>query len=90
MPDREAYALRPAREAFENASSEDQAEYDRIIRNLCENPWIDPPVKVKFDVPPVVVQLYNDMDTWVVYHLPDNRTLEVWNIGKAPRPPKPR
>ena len=89
MADREARALRPAREVFEAATAEDQEHYDRIIRNLCLDPWIEPPVKVKFDVPPVVVQLYNDLEYWVVYHLPDNVTVEVWMIGKAPDPPSP-
>lgn len=89
MADRDARALGPAQRVFEDASAEDQEKYDRIIRSLCLDPWIDPPNKVKFDVPPVVVQLYHDTEYWVVYHLPDNVTLEVWMIGKAPEAPKP-
>ena len=89
MADREPCYLPPASRAFEEASSEDQQELDRIVRNLCENPWIDPPVKVAFLVPPAVVTLYNDGTYWVVYHLPDNRTLQVWMIGKATDDPRP-
>ena len=89
MADRKAFAKRSAREAFEALDHEDQQALDRIVRNLCEEPWIDPPVKMKFDVPPVVVQLYNDQHYWIVYHLPDNLTVEVWMVGKAPNPPRP-
>lgn len=90
MPERVAYALRPARKAFDGASADIQREYDAVIRSLCEDPHVAPPIKVKFDVPPVVVYLYNDDNVWVVYYLPDDLTVEVWNIGKAPDPPSPR
>jgi hypothetical protein len=89
MADRKAVAKRSAREAYEALDRKDQQALDRIVRNLCEEPWIDAPVKTKFDVPPVVVTLYNDKQYWVVYHLPDNGTLEVWMVGKAPNPPEP-
>ena len=87
MPDREAYYLSPAREAFERASAEDQRAYDRIVSNLCDDPWIDPPLKSRLVLAPVVVSLYNDTRYWVIYHLPSN-TLEVWMIGKEPDKPR--
>lgn len=89
MADREPFFFGPARRIFESASLEDQQGYDRIIRLLCLDPWIDLPVKIKFDVPPAVVSLYHDTQYWVVYHLPDNVTLNVWMIGKSPDAPKP-
>jgi hypothetical protein len=88
MADREAVAKRSARESYKALGQKDQQALDRIVRNLCADPNIDAPVKTKFDVPPAVVNLYNDLEYWVVYRLPDNRTVEVWNVGKAPSVPK--
>jgi hypothetical protein len=89
MADRVAVAKLAAKESFEAMSRQDQQALDRIVRNLCEDPTIAAPLKVKFDVPPAVVNLYNDLDYWVVYHLPDNRTVEVWNVGKGDPPINP-
>jgi hypothetical protein len=89
MSDREAVAKISARESYEALDRDDQQALDRIIRNICEEPYIDPPVKVAFPVPPAVVILYNDREYWVVYHIADNRTIEVWNVGKAPVDPSP-
>ncbi|MCH7484844.1 MAG: hypothetical protein IIA90_06820 [Chloroflexi bacterium] len=76
-----------ARESYEALGREDQRALDRIIRNLCDEPYIDAPLKIAFPVPPAVIILYNDLEYWVAYHLPDNLTVEVWNVGKAPADP---
>jgi hypothetical protein len=83
MADFEAVAKRSAQESYEALSRKDQQALDRIVGLLCIDPYIDPPVKTKFDVPPAVITLYNDLKYWVVYHLTSNRTIEIWNVGRA-------
>lgn len=90
MADREAVAKIAARESYESLSREDQQAIDRIIRNICDDPYIDDtPIKSSFLVAPAVVTLYNDCEYWIVYHIVDNKTVEVWNVGKAPVEPVP-
>jgi hypothetical protein len=86
MTAREAVYRPSAAKAFEEADPEDQEELDRIIRNICDDPWIEAPYKVPFMMPPAVAVLYNDGVFWIVYHLPNNTTVDVWMIGKAPEP----
>jgi hypothetical protein len=85
----EHYFLPPARRAFDNASADDQRQFDRIIEEICEDPSLDPPLKEQFQVPPVVIFRYHDSRTWVVYDLPDEATVRVWMMGKAPARPRP-
>jgi hypothetical protein len=85
----EHYFLPPARRAFEYASAADQEQFDRIFDELCEDPSLNPPLKDRFDVPPVVISRYHDGIYWVVYDLPDEAALRVWMIGKAPQAPGP-
>jgi len=86
MAEREAVYRPSAAEAFEELDPDDQEEVDRIIRNICDDPWIEAPYKVPFMMPPAVAVLYDDGVYWIVYHLPDNTTVDVWMIGKAPDP----
>jgi hypothetical protein len=77
---REEYLFPAAREAFQEATARDKERIEEIIRYLCTDPDLDPPVKEKFDVPPVVLTLYD---------LPDEATLRVWMIGKGSDEPRP-
>jgi hypothetical protein len=86
---REEYLFPAAREAFQEATARDKERIEEIIRYLCTDPDLDPPVKEKFDVPPVVLTLYNDTFFWIVYDLPDEATLRVWMIGKGSDEPRP-
>jgi hypothetical protein len=85
---REAILLLPARREFNSIPTEEQDEFSHAIDEICEDPSLDPPVKEQFDVPPVVISRYHDGERWVVYDLPDEATVRVWMIGKAPRPPR--
>jgi hypothetical protein len=88
MPaDREAVFRPSAARAFEEADADDQEELDRIIRNICIDPAIQAPFKVPLMMPPAVLTLYNDGAYWILYHLPNNTTVDVWMVGKAPEPP---
>jgi len=86
---REHYFLPPARRAFHDVSTEEQREFDLIIDDLCSDPSLDPPLKEEFDVPPLVISRYHDGQRWVVYDLPDDATVRIWMIGKAPARPQP-
>jgi hypothetical protein len=86
---REEYLLPAAREAFDSLVSRDQERIEEIIQDLCHDPSLDPPLKEKFDVPPVVLSRYNDTFFWIVYDLPDEATLRVWMIGKGSDEPRP-
>jgi hypothetical protein len=86
---REEYLLPAARAAFQEATERDKQRTEEIILYLCEDPRLDPPLKEKFDVPPVVLTLYNDTFFWIVYDLPDEATLRVWMIGKGSEQPRP-
>ncbi|MEX1196028.1 MAG: hypothetical protein WED85_13325 [Dehalococcoidia bacterium] len=87
---REAFFLAPARRAFESASAEEQEEFDGAIQVICDDPSLDPSLKARFDVPPVVITRYHDSRVWVVYDLPDEATVRVWMMGFAPDRPRPR
>jgi hypothetical protein len=87
---REHIFLAPARRVFQNAGAQEQQEFDRIIDEICSNPWVDPPLKDEFDVPPVVIFRYHDGSRWVVYDLPDDATVRIWMVGVAPEAPTPR
>ena len=86
---REHYFFPAAREAFDEATLGDQSRIDEIIGYLCLEPGLAPPLKEKFDVPPVVLTLYNDTLFWIVYDLPDEATLRVWMIGKGSEGARP-
>jgi len=85
----EHFFLPAARRAFDNASAEDQRQFDLIIREICEDPSLYAPLKDNFDVPPVVISRYHDGSHWVVYDLPDEATVRVWMVGRAPEGPRP-
>jgi hypothetical protein len=86
---REHFFLPPARRAFDAADPDDQTRFDEIIEDLCADPSLAPPLKIRFDVPPVVITLYNDTQYWIAYDLPDEATVRIWMIGKAPEGPQP-
>ncbi len=86
---REAVFLTPARRVFENAAAEEQDAFARVLDLICEDPSLDPPIKERFDVPPVVISRYHDGERWVVYDLPDEATVRVWMLGKALEAPRP-
>ena len=86
---RQHYFLPPAGRAFDNATADQQRQFDRIIEEICEDPSLDPPLKDRFIVPPVVISRYHDGERWVVYDLPDEATVRVWMIGKVPGAPRP-
>jgi len=87
---REEVLLRAARLALESVSASDRSRFEEIIGALCSDPGLDPPLKIEFDVPPVVIYLYNDTISWVAYDLPDEATVRIWMIGRAPDQPRPR
>jgi hypothetical protein len=75
---------------FESASAEERDLLVRAIELICDEPWLDPPLKERFDVPPVVISRYHDSRTWIVYDLPDDATVRVWMMGFWPDRPRPR
>ncbi len=88
MPtDREAFYRPSAARAFEQLDEDDQRELDRIVQNICINPYIQAPLKVAFPMPPVILTLYNDGAYWVLYHLPTNTRVDIFMIGVAPKAP---
>lgn len=84
---REEYLFPAAREAFQEATARDKERIEEIIRYLSTDPDLDPPVKEKFDVPPVVLTLYNDTFFWIVYDLPHAlmraRPRPSWRRGRS-------
>lgn len=87
MADRDARLYRSARERYEQCSRSDRENFDRIIRELCDDPALDPPLKVKFDIPPGVVRLYNDRTYWIVYDLYNEWTIGIRMLGTASERP---
>jgi len=74
---------------FDGSDLEDQRRFDEIIQRLCEEPGIGTPVTTLFDALPVVVFRHSEGNYRVVYDLPDEATVRVWMIGKAPQSPRP-
>lgn len=74
---------------FDSATAEEQRRYDNIIEEICEDPWLDPPIKDRFIVPPAVISLYHNGERWAVYDLPDDATVRIWMMGSVPAEPRP-
>jgi hypothetical protein len=86
---REPVLVARARRRYNSLTTEERTEFDRIIQYICEDPSIDPPLQIEFDVPPVVILRYHDGERWVVYDLPDDAIVRVWMIGRVPAEPRP-
>ena len=64
-------------------SLEDQQEVDRLINLIELDPWHDDVHKAAFDMPPVVISVY-DNGTWrIAYRVADNAFIEVYAIGRV-------
>lgn len=73
----------PAERFIAQCKPEHRREVIRLIASLCNDPSIDGMGKIPFEAPPLVLRLYLDNKYWIVYYLPDDRTLHVLNIGRA-------
>jgi len=80
----EANLFKAAERFLLGANEEERQEVARIIDSvLCYDPYIDLHCKIRFDVPPVVVSMYQDERFWIVYHIVKNTQIDIWNIGRA-------
>ncbi|MEX2246321.1 MAG: hypothetical protein WEC75_06510 [Dehalococcoidia bacterium] len=94
MPDYDAILLEPARGFYDMADAALQEKIDRIVRNICTDPFVDLQVKFAFPFPPYTPILYVEDDLYAVYDFENNWTLAIWNIGTdendslaIPKPP---
>lgn len=74
----------------DEATEQERQEVGRIIDQLlCYDPWIDNRTKIAFPMPPAILTLYANNDFWILYHIANNTTIRIWNIGRATDRPMP-
>lgn len=83
MDSRTSRLSKKAEAFYVSASAPDRAEIDRLLRNLCVDPWVNHRNKFVLMYPPAVLTLYSDTRFRIIYHLPDADTLKVLVIAPA-------
>ena len=87
MDSRTSRYQRSAEAFLVGASAADRREIERIVRNLCVDPFVNNKTVFWLPYPPAILNVYRDSRYWIAFHLPENGRLSVLNIGHASSPP---
>ena len=81
-----------ARRDYDALHPFDQAEIDRLVESLCDDPSSDGVLKFDFPLPPAILRLYDDGNWSIVYNVVAPSVVQLWTIAPSVpgRPPWPR
>jgi hypothetical protein len=79
-----------ARRDYERLDPLDQAEIDRLVELLCEDPAVDNVRKFDFPMPPAILRLF-DNERWAIfYSVIDPSVVQLWAIAPSTPGEPPR
>lgn len=83
--------MSPARRFFVALSADERQALQPLIHALETGEDLPGTIRTELLAAPIVVHVLVHPRYWIVYNLPDNATVEIWNIGWAwDRPPRLR